>query len=360
MKSLYPRSSLTPRTTLQRLGWSETLQSAFDAIDDPVLFPARVITEQRGQYRLFAEDGLLQAFPPVGMRRKTESLEKPGVGDWVLVRPAKSGLPAIDALLPRKTALTRQAAGEKAESQLVAANLDVVFVVTSMNQDFNLRRLERYLVVAAASGATTVLVLNKADLADGERERFTGEIASIAAGVEVITTSAVTAEGIDALRAHLAPGRTIGFIGSSGVGKSSLVNRLLGEEQQAVAAIRERDARGRHTTTHRELFFLPEDQGILLDTPGMREMQMWSREGLAEAFADIDDLLDTCRYRDCRHNGEPGCAIERETTTGTLPVERWESYRKLLAEIVAQEERRERVAMRRKKFGRYGQKRKKR
>ncbi|MFT5686549.1 MAG: ribosome biogenesis GTPase [Myxococcota bacterium] len=351
---------MNERTPLQQLGWNDYFQQAFDALSDDTLFPARVITEQRGEYRLISEDGPLRAFPPVTMRRKTDSLEKPGVGDFVAVAPASSGLPSISSLLPRRTALTRQAAGEKAESQLVAANLDVVFVVTSMNQDFNLRRLERYLVIAQASGAQPVLVLNKSDLAADDRERFLTEVGEVAAGVDTIATSAMTAEGIDSLRSYLSAGRTIGLIGSSGVGKSTIVNRLIGEEVQETAAIRAHDSRGRHTTTHRELFLLPDDLGILLDTPGMRELQMWSREGLAEAFVDVEALFGTCQYRDCRHNGEPGCGIDGAITEGELPVERWASYQKLLAEIVAQEARRARIAERRRKFGRYGQKRKKR
>ncbi|MDG1478176.1 MAG: ribosome small subunit-dependent GTPase A [Myxococcota bacterium] len=347
------------RTTLQRLGWNDHFQNAFNALDGDDLFPARVITEQRGEYRLIAEDGPLRAFPPVTMRRKTDSLEKPGVGDFVAVVPASSGLPSIAALLPRRSALTRQAAGEKAESQLVAANLDVVFVVTSMNQDFNLRRLERYLVIGKASGAQPVLVLNKSDLAADDRARFLSSVGEVAAGVDTIATSAMTAEGIESLRRYLGPGRTVGLIGSSGVGKSTIVNRLIGAEVQVTAAIRERDARGRHTTTHRELFLLPDDLGILLDTPGMRELQMWSREGLSEAFPDIEILFDTCHYRDCRHNGEPGCALDGAIEDGTLPAERWNSYRKLRTEIAEQEVRRKRIAERRRKFGRYGQKRRK-
>ena len=347
------------RTTLHRLGWDAAHQRAFEALDDPALSPARVITEQRGQYRLYGEEGPLRAHPPVGMRRKTDSLEKPGVGDWVAVAPARSGLPSIAALLPRRTALTRQAAGERAESQLVAANLDVVFVVTSMNQDFNLRRLERYLVIAKASGAQPVLVLNKTDLAAEERARFVDSVGEVAAGVSIVATSAVTAEGIDSLRTYLAPGRTVGLIGSSGVGKSSLVNHLIGREVQATASVRTSDARGRHTTTHRELFFLPDDLGVLLDTPGMRELQLWSREGLTEAFPDVEALFGTCQFRDCRHNGEPGCAIDDAIETGALPAERWSSYCKLLTEVSEQEVRRKRIASRRRRVGRYGPKRKK-
>ena len=324
---------------------------------DPPLQPARVVIEHRDRYLLQGADGPLWAWPPQGMRRKTAHLEKPGVGDWVAAQPPPQpgDLHHIHAVLERRSALTRQAAGERAEPQLVAANLDTVFIVTSMNLDFNPRRLERYLTVLRASGAAPVILLNKADLVSpAEQVRYQVEAEEIAEDVPVILLSALSGDGVAELAPWLGRGRSVGLIGSSGVGKSTLVNRLLGGDAQEIGDIRAGDDRGRHTTTHREMFVLPHDRGVLLDTPGMRELQLWTGAGLEDTFPDIEALAEDCRYRDCRHNGEPGCAIAEALEAGTLSAGRWESYSKLLAERTAQDLRRSTYEQRRqdKRFGR--------
>lgn len=334
---------------LRRLGWGDDLQAHLDALADPALTAGRVVVEHRIRYRVWTADGPVWAWPPQGMRRKVTSLDKPGVGDWVALLPGTGGdIHQIASVLPRRTRLVRQAAGEHAEPQLVAANLDAVFVVTSMNQDFNLRRIERYLSVIRAGGAEPVIVLNKADLASpAERDRYLERTRAAVEDTEVVATSALEPDQLSALGRWLGPGRTVGLVGSSGVGKSSIVNTLIGEEAQTIGDVRARDDHGRHTTTHRELLLLPEGLGVLIDTPGMRELQLWSGAAIDEVFPDIVDLLDDrCRYRDCRHNGEPGCAVAEALEDGSLSAARWESYRKLKAESAVQAAKRERLAQR--------------
>jgi ribosome biogenesis GTPase len=316
---------------LESYGWSDELSHQFEslALDDVV--PARVTVQQRGLYTLAAERGELTA--ELGGRFAFEAGEGeyPVVGDWVALTVPTEGRGTIHAVLPRRTAFVRRAAGDAGAAQVLAANIDTVFLVSSLNADLSLRRLERYLASAWESGADPVVVLTKADLPDAVEARLV-DVQSVASGVPVHAVSAVTGEGLDGLRSYLGPGRTGVLLGSSGVGKSTLVNALAGEELLATAPVREADARGRHTTTHRELVLLP-GGGLVLDTPGMRELGLWDAEaGLDTAFADVDELFGGCRFADCAHEREPGCAIRAALADGTLRPERWESYVKLQRE----------------------------
>jgi ribosome biogenesis GTPase len=312
---------------LQDLGWSDQLESEFEPHAAAGHVPARVAVEHRGGYAVYSEAGEQRAEVAPKLRsRATGRADFPAVGDWV----ALSG-GFVHAVLPRRTKFSRKVAWSEVDEQVVAANVDVVFLVTAFGHDFNPRRLERYLVMAWESGAEPVILITKSDLADGvEGPVFEAE--SVAFGVPIHVVSAVTGEGIDGVRAHLRPGRTAALLGSSGVGKSTLVNRLVGEELLAVAEIRA-DGRGRHTTTHRELVLLP-GGGLVLDTPGMRELQLWeSAEGLGEAFTDVEALAAQCRFSDCAHRSEPGCAIRRALARGELDRGRYASYEKLKREL---------------------------
>jgi ribosome biogenesis GTPase len=271
------------------------------------------------------------------LRHDLRGIARPAVGDWVAVADSDDRA-IIHHLLDRRTALIRRAAGPSAQPQTIAANVDRFGIVTSANRDFNLRRLERYLAVVWESGATPIVVLNKVDLID-DATPLLAEIESVAFGVPIVGVSAATGEGLDALREHFGPGTTVAFVGSSGVGKSSLVNRLLGRVAQEVKSIRDDDARGRHTTTRRELIAMPSGS-VLIDTPGMRELGLIEDSGgIDAAFADITELAETCRFTDCQHETEPGCAVREALDTGVLSLERWESYGKLQREIAAYEAR---------------------
>lgn len=317
--------------TLQDLGWDDFFARAFEPFAQEGLVPARVLA-QIGLYRLSTGEGELLADAAGRLRREADSGGMPAVGDWVALRLPESGEQGtIQAVVPRKSKFSRKAAGHRVVEQVVAANVDTVLLVTGLDGDFNPRRIERYLTAAWDSGARPVLVLNKADRAE-DAEALREEVESIAMGVPVHLVSAKTGEGCVELAGYLGPGQTVGLLGSSGVGKSTLINRLLGREIQRTSEVRESDDRGRHTTTHKELFFAP-GGGLVLDTPGMREIQLWEGEGLAGAFSDIEELAAGCRFRDCQHNGEPGCAIEAALASGELDPERLESYRKLQAEL---------------------------
>jgi ribosome biogenesis GTPase len=322
-------------SSLESLGFNEFFSAQFDLVHEPDTVPARIASEGRGVYPLLgcrAQLGELRG----RLRHELPPGDWPVAGDWVAVADGEDrGI--IHRVFDRRTAMVRRAAGTEGGVQVVAANVDLFFVVTSANRDFNLRRLERYLAAVWDSGAKPVIVLNKIDI--GERvDELVEEIESVGLGVPVVRASAVTGDGLNDLRSHLASGVTVGLVGSSGVGKSSLVNRLLGRELQSVRTLR-KDEKGRHATTRRELIELPEG-GILIDTPGMRELGLIDDAGgVDNTFADIAALAERCRFRDCRHEEEPGCAVTAAVADGTLDGSRLLSYRKLQREIASVERR---------------------
>jgi ribosome biogenesis GTPase / thiamine phosphate phosphatase len=304
-------------TALEELGWTDSHTLDFEPHATEGLVPARVAVQHRGVFVVLSELGELRATAAGRLSHEAAGAgDLPAVGDWVAIAPRlEEGSATIQAVLPRRTKFSRKAAWAAAEEQVVAANVDVVFLLTSLNEDFNLRRMERYLTLAWESGAQPVIVLTKTDLSETVDVRVL-EVEAIAFGVPVHAI----------------------LLGSSGVGKSTLVNTLAGEELLAVKEIRE-DGEGRHTTTHRQLVLLPEG-GLVLDTPGMRELQLWeSADGLGETFSDIEELFARCRFNDCAHTSEPGCAVREALEDGTLDLERWASYQKLQRELAHLERR---------------------
>lgn len=298
--------------------------------------PARVTAQHRDRYGIVCQQG--QGYARLKTRAYYGGTEAfPTVGDFVMVNYIENGDSQILATLPRRTWFSRREPGMPPREQAVAANFDYVFLLQSLNQDFNPQRLERYLTVAWNSGALPVILLTKGDLTT-EYGPYLYEVSRVAPGVDVHVVSARTGQGLGELSRYLQPGQTVVFLGSSGVGKSSLVNALAGEEIMTVSGIRERDGKGRHTTTHRQLVRLKSGV-IVIDTPGMRELGMWDvQEGLEDAFADVERYLGQCRFFDCRHEREPGCAIRAAIAAGELDVAHFESYRKLRAEAVSREE----------------------
>lgn len=300
----------------------------------PGLDPGRVIRQARDLSTLVTAAGEVEAEVSGRFRHHAAGPAAfPAVGDWVAFRPVDGGRAVIEAVLPRRSAFTRKAAGVTAEAQVVAANVDVVLLVSGLDGDFNLRRLERYVTTAWSSGARPVVVLNKADLRD-DLPDVVAAAAAAAPGVPVVATSALDDGGVAALAPHLLPGQTVAVLGSSGVGKSTLVNALLGEERLATGPVSDPQAgRGRHTTTARELVRLP-GGALLIDTPGLRELALWADDdGLDRAFAEIDHLAAGCRFPDCRHDREPGCAVRAALDSGELKAARFASWVKLRREL---------------------------
>ena len=328
-----PTDSSAP--TLAQLGWSDAWRAAFGELAESGFEPARVIRVDREFPLVAAAEGLLRAEPAVHLVKTRGIGSRAVVGDWVaLSRPEGHDLAIMEAILPRTTAFTRKDPGEQTGEQVLIANVDVVFVVQALSgRGLNVRRLERELVLAWESGAKPVVILTKADVAeDAEYQRALAQEA--AHDAHVILESAVTGMGVDEIVRSIPPGRTAVLLGGSGVGKSTLVNRLVGEDVQATAEVRERDDKGRHTTVAREIVMLP-GGGIIIDTPGMRGLALWDAEdGIASAFPDIDSLAACCRFRDCTHESEPGCAVIAAVEAGALPERRLESYRALQAELV--------------------------
>jgi len=324
---------------LAQLGWGADFEQEFEQHKAAGLVPGRVAVQHRGAYDVYTEHGEVRAgLPGKLLHDAGDRAQLPAVGDWVAMDAPVGGQTVVRAVLQRRTVFVRTAASDQhriSEQQVVAANVDVVFLVSSLVEDFNLRRIERYLVLAWESGAQPVVVLTKADLCD-DVDAAVEEVESIAIGVAVHAVSNVTGEGIEELRPYFAGNRTVAALGSSGVGKSTLINRLSGREVAATAEVRQ-DGRGRHTTTRRELLAVP-GGGFFLDTPGMRELQLSEAPvGVQETFDDVTELAARCRFSDCAHEAEPGCAVQEAIGDGRLDLARLTSYRKLQRELAALE-----------------------
>lgn len=321
---------------LAQFGWNAFFEDVFRPYLAQGLTPARVLAEQKNRYELWSEHGeVLAEIRGKMMYESNGRQDYPAVGDWVAVSLRKEENAAtIQAVLPRKTKVSRKVAGEVTEEQILIANVDTLFLVNALDQKVNVRRIERYLSLVWSSGASPVILLTKADLDnEGEIQEILDEIDQIALGVPVHVISSLTGQGIEALNTYLKVGKTIALLGSSGAGKSTLINCLLGEELQTVREVRAGDSKGKHTTTSRELFLLPSG-GLLVDTPGMRELQLWdAQDGVGGTFEDVEAFSEKCRFRDCLHLKEPGCAVREALESGELAEERFFSYIKIQREL---------------------------
>jgi ribosome biogenesis GTPase len=319
---------------LAALGWTDELEAAFTTYEERGFRPARVVAEHRGGYYVRSELGDRLASARGRLRDDELWGGMPAVGDWVVVCDAPGGRFAIEALLPRRTKVSRKTPWLKAEEHILVANVDTVLLVAGLDEDFNPRRLERYLTAAWDSGADPVIVLTKLDVCDDPGKLAEAEM--VAVGVPVLAVSNVTGEGLEGVQALLEPAKSFVLLGSSGTGKSTLVNRLAGRTVMETGELRN-DGRGRHTTRHRQLLVMP-GGAILIDTPGLRELQIWEGD-IDSAFADIAELASQCRFNDCAHSSEPDCAVRQALETGELDEGRWANYVKLQRELRAIEAR---------------------
>jgi len=317
---------------LLELGWNARLRTDFELLTRPGVVPARVSSVMKGHFRIWSDCGeTLAKLSGKLLFQARCAGDLPAVGDWVAAETSDKNRAVIHHVLPRRSKISRKSAGRAVEEQVIAANIDVVFVVSALNHEFNLRRLERYIALVWDSGAQPVILLNKADLCDDVPDKVAGTGCS-APGAPVHAISAGEGTGFDALSPYLTKGHTAAFIGSSGVGKSTIINRLLGGAVQSTLPVREHDDRGRHSTTSRQMFLL-RSGGLVIDTPGMRELQLWDVDsGLTSAFDDIDEIAMQCRYRDCSHESEPGCAVLAAVEAGRLDNDRLANFAKLRAE----------------------------
>ena len=330
---------------LTTFGWSEFFEVSFKSYADMGYTCGRVTLEHRNLLRVYTQNGEVLAEISGKLRHEaTSRRDLPAVGDWVVIRARPEGdRVMIHAVLPRRTSFARKTAGSRTEEQIVGANVDTVFLFTSLNQDFSLRRIERYLIIAWESGANPVIILSKSDLCDRVADSI-NEIQSVARGVPIHAISSVTGNGLGDIAHYFKRGQTVAFLGSSGVGKSTLINQLAGFDRLKVQTVREHDDRGRHTTTHRELVLLPAG-GLVLDTPGMRELQLWEGdESLQLVFDDIEALAERCYFSNCQHQDEPRCVVREALVAGTIDAERYESYEKLQKELNYQARRKDKLS----------------
>lgn len=331
--------------TLEDWGWSPFFAEKFKPWTESGYLPARVIRGEKNYFRVWSlQEELTVRFTGKIRHKAGGRADLPVVGDWVIIEPQPNQRGIIHALLERKSSFSRNLPGtrkgkDRIEQQVIAANVDLIFIVSGLDRDFNLRRIERYLTLVSSSGANAVVLLNKTDLC-ADPEDCKAQVETIAGNSPVHLCMARSADQLDILFNYMQPGKTIALLGSSGVGKSTILNGMLGEERQKIAAVSLSDGKGRHTTTHRELILFP-NGGILMDNPGMRELNLWGgTEDLAESFADIENLAVNCKFRDCQHKTEPGCAVIKAIEAGDLNFERLASYHKLKDELSNLQQRR--------------------
>jgi ribosome biogenesis GTPase / thiamine phosphate phosphatase len=332
-------------TDLTIFGWDEFFESNFKTYVGSGYNYGRVVLEHKNFFRVYTQHG--EVLAEISGKLRHEAVNRrdlPVVGDWVAIRSRpEGGSVVIHAVLPRRTSVVRKIAGSRTEEQIAGANIDTVFLLTSLNQDFSVRRIERYLIVAWESGANPIIILTKSDLCDRVFDRI-DEVKTVARGVPIHAISVVTGHGLADIAQYFKRGQTVALLGSSGVGKSTLINQLAGDDHLKVQTVREYDDRGRHTTTHRELILLPRG-GLVLDTPGMRELQLWEGdESLQFVFDDIEALAGKCFFSDCRHEDEPRCAVRGALGAGTIDPARYESYEKLQKELKYLARRRDKLA----------------